>query len=272
VDRDLRFTIVTPVYNGMPWLPEAVSSVAEARSSVDVEHLTYDAGSTDGSREWLAANAHLGYDVRMEPDEGQTDALAKGFARATGSILGWLNADDVLEPGALSRVRDEFARRPDVVMVCGPCLFIDPSSRIVGAMAAPVDPSLAGMLKARVHPPQPSTFFRAEAYRAAGGLDRTYDLAMDVDLWLRIARQGSVHVVPDVILSRFRIHPAAKSERYAVGAAREDLRARRREGMRWRSRAGAELLYAIYVEPVSAWVRRAVRRPLKRLFGVHTAA
>lgn len=265
----MRFTIVTPVFNGMPWLPEAVNSVARQRPSVDIEHLVFDGGSTDGSREWLASHPELGCDLRFEHDHGQTDALIKGFDQAGSELLGWLNADDVLEPGALSRVHDVFAANPDVVMISGACLFIDGTGRILGAMATPPDPTFRGLLTARINAPQPSTFFRADAYRTCGGLDRGYDLAMDVDLWLRLAQQGRYVVLSGEILARYRVHPGAKSERMSISSAREDLRARRRQGMPWRSPAGVELIKAGYVDPIVRPIRRAVLRPIKRVVGIN---
>ena len=77
----MKVTVVTPVYNGMPWLPECVGSVAMQRGDADVEHLVYDGGSTDGSAEWLREHASIGYEAIFGPDGGQTDALAKGFDR-----------------------------------------------------------------------------------------------------------------------------------------------------------------------------------------------
>lgn len=261
----MRFTIVTPVLNGMPWLPEAIRSVARQRDGVDVEHLVLDGGSTDGSREWLAAHKDLGYDLRVEPDGGQTDALQRGFQRAKGELLGWLNADDVLEPGALAIVEAAFGASPEAAMVSGACLFIDAAGRILGAMSTPPDPTLAGLVRVRINPPQPSTFFSAIAYERAGGLDRSFDLAMDVDLWLRLAREGRYVVLPDQVLARYRVHPTAKSERAATASAREDLRARRLAGMHLRSPAGIALLRAGYVDPAVGPVGRGVRRILKRI-------
>ena len=113
----MKVTVVTPVFNGMPWLPESIRSVADQRRDVEVEHLVYDGGSTDGSAEWLRENTSLGYEAIIGPDEGQTDALAKGFSKATGEIFAWLNADDVLEPGALKRVVDVFTDNPQLAMV-----------------------------------------------------------------------------------------------------------------------------------------------------------
>jgi glycosyltransferase involved in cell wall biosynthesis len=265
VEGTVRFTIVTPVLNGMPWLPEAIISVARQRSVVDLQHIVLDAGSTDGSREWLQGHTEYGCELRFEPDDGQTDALIKGFSTAQGEILGWLNADDVLEPEVLGRVRDLFVANPDVVMISGACLFIDAAGRIVAAMSTPPEATFHALVTVRAQPPQPSTFFRADAYRNCGGLDRRFNLAMDMDLWLRLVRQGRYLVLPNEVLARYRVHAGAKSERMATLSAREDLRARRDQGMPWRSPAGVDLIRAAYVRPVVRPVRRSIMRLVRRL-------
>ena len=261
----MRFSIVTPVLNGMPWLPDAIASVTRQRDQVELEHIVLDGGSDDGSREWLAAHQDLGYRLRLEPDDGQTDALRRGFDEATGDYFGWLNADDVLEPGALAVAAAALDADPGVVMVSGACLFIDRAGRITGAMATPPDPTLRGLLRVRINPPQPSTLFRASAYRAIGGLDLSFDLAMDLDLWLRLAAVGSYAVLSDQVLARYRVHPASRSERAATMSAREDLRARRRAGMHLRSPAGVALVRAGYVDPVVRPVAGLVRGLARRV-------
>lgn len=265
----MKFTIVSPVLNGMPWLPEAIGSVARQReaAALELEHLVFDGGSTDGSREWLESNEGLGYKLFLEPDDGQTAALRKGFERASGELLGWLNADDVLEPGALEAAHDVLVSGPDVVMVSGACLFIDVAGSITGVMPTPPVPTFDALVRTRFNPAQPSTFFRASAYRAAGGLDPGFNLAMDTDLWLKLAKHGRYVVLPDRVLARYRIHAGAKSERMAVASAREDLRARRRQGMPWRSQAGWELLRKGYLGPVFGRVPRAIVRPIRRAVG-----
>ncbi|HEX7612506.1 MAG TPA: glycosyltransferase, partial [Candidatus Limnocylindrales bacterium] len=154
----MKVTIVTPVYNGMPWLPECIASVAEQRRDVEVEHFVYDGGSTDGSAEWLREHTSLGYEAIIGPDGGQTDALAKGFGRATGEIFGWLNADDVLEPGALKRVVDVFTSDPSLAIVVGACLVIDSRGVVTGAIGSIPVPTLKGLLYLPWNPPQPATF------------------------------------------------------------------------------------------------------------------
>ncbi|MGA3029968.1 MAG: glycosyltransferase family 2 protein [Candidatus Limnocylindrales bacterium] len=259
----MRISIVTPVLNGMPWLPETVASVARQRKDVDVEHLIRDGGSTDGSREWLAAHAELGYKCALERDSGQTDALAAGFDQATGDVLGWLNADDILEPGALKKVVEAFEAHPEAVIVSGSCLHIGPGGEILGAIPTPPRPEFDRLLRYPTNLAQPATFFRAEAYRRVGGLDRRYNLAMDVDLWFRLARIGDVVLLRDVVLARFRLHPNAKSVVAAAAASREDLSIRRTHGMPLTSPAGRALVRHGFLDPVLAWPKRTAKRVLR---------
>ncbi len=257
----MRFTIVSPVLNGMPWLPEAMLSVARQRDSgLELEHLILDGGSTDGSREWLEAHPEIGGQLIFEKDDGQTAAIRAGFEKAGGELLGWLNSDDVLEPGALAEVHEIFATQPDAVMVTGACLFVDADGKVFGAMATPPVPTFAGLVRTRLNPAQPATFFRADAYRKVGGLDTNLNLAMDLDLWLKLAKIGRYVVLPDRVLARYRVHSRAKSERLAVASAREDLKVRRRNGMRWRSQAGKELLQKAYLDPTFGRIPRAIGR------------
>jgi glycosyltransferase involved in cell wall biosynthesis len=259
----MRISIVTPVLNGMPWLPETVESVARQLDDVDVEHLIRDGGSADGSREWLVAHAGMGYQVAMEKDGGQTDALAIGFDHATGDVFGWLNSDDILEPGALRQVADAFDTHPDAVLVSGSCLHIGPDGAILGAIPTPPRPEFDQLLRHPTNLAQPATFFRAEAYRQVGGLNRRYNLAMDVDLWLRLASIGQVVLLRDVVLARFRLHPGAKSVVAARAASREDLSIRRKYGMPLGSPAGRALVRHGILSPVLGWPKRTAKRVLR---------
>jgi glycosyltransferase involved in cell wall biosynthesis len=261
----VRVTVVTPVYNGMPWLPECVRSVAEQRRDVDVEHLVYDGGSTDGSAEWLRENESLGYTATIGRDDSQTDALMRGFASATGDVFTWLNADDVLEPGALKRVVEIFTADPRLAMVTAVCLVIDSSGAIMRATAPPSEANLKGLLTNSANPSQPATFFSAAAYRQGGGLDRRYDLAMDIDLWLKLAEVGPIRTMPTEILARYREHPASKSMGSPAASARQNFRIRRLHGMPLRSRAAVDLIRVGFIAPVVSPPGRAFRRFVGRL-------
>lgn len=252
----MRFTIVTPVRNGMPWLPECVASVA-GQTGVEVEHIILDPGSTDGTREWLEANAD-GARTRLifEPDEGQTSALRRGFAEATGDVFGWLNADDALEPGALAVAGAALAGDPGALAVTGRCVLVDADGRATGEIPLVADTSPRGLLRSPTNLAQPATFFRRRAYQAVGGLNPSLDLAMDVDLWLRIAARGRI-LREDRVLARFRIHPDAKSVARLPAAIRQDLAIRLRHGMPPWSRAARHLLrYGVLGPARDAVLRR----------------
>jgi hypothetical protein len=144
-------------------------------------------------------------------------------------------------------------------MVTGSCLLIDSAGAIKGAIPTPPVASLEGLLRCPTNPAQPATFFSADAYRRSGGLDRQYDLAMDVDLWLKLARTGPIKILPTEVLARFRIHADAKSVARYGAAVRQDLRVRRRHGMPLLSSTGRGLFDIGYVKPLIA--------PWKRAFG-----
>ena len=261
----MKVTVVTPVFNGMPWLPESICSVAEQRRDVEVEHLVYDGGSTDGSAEWLREHTSLGYEAIIGPDGGQTDALAKGFSRATGEIFAWLNADDVLEAGALKRVVDVFTADPGLAMVTAVCLVIDACGVVIGAIPPPRVATFDGLLRLPAVPPQPATFFSAETYRRTEGLDRRYDFAMDLDLWLKLARVGPIQTLPTEVLARYRTHPNAKSVSRSGASSRQSLGIRRRHGMPLRSRAAFAMIRSGFVRPMVSPCTHAFRRFVYRV-------
>jgi glycosyltransferase involved in cell wall biosynthesis len=263
----MRFTIVTPVLNGLRWLPECVASVDAQRADdgVDVEHIVLDPGSTDGTREWLAINANRATLV-FERDGGQTDALARGFARARGDVLGWLNADDAFEPHALARVASALEKNAGASGAVGSMIFVDTDGSIAGINTPPLDCSFRGILH---HPralPQPAVLFTREAYERSGGFDVSLDLAMDVDLWLKLTAIAPMISLREV-LARFRLHENAKSVKRGAAAAREDFAIRRRSGLSLATPAAASLVRYGWVQPALRPAWRRLVKPAVRFLG-----
>jgi len=124
----MKFSIITPSYNNSAWLKLCIASVAD-QSGVEVEHLIQDACSTDGTANWLTADARVR--AVFEKDAGMYDAVNRGYRRATGDILAYLNCDEQYLPGALAQVRDFFARNPRVEVVLAGSLIIDEGGRYV---------------------------------------------------------------------------------------------------------------------------------------------
>jgi len=96
-----------------------------------VEHIVQDGASTDDSAEWLAAQPDL--DARSEPDTGMYDAINRGWQRAGGDILGWLNVDEQYLPGTLARIAGVFAERPDVDVIFGDVIMVAPDGSPLAA-------------------------------------------------------------------------------------------------------------------------------------------
>jgi hypothetical protein len=179
-----RVSLVTPSYNAEPYLRAAIDSVL-GQDYPNIEFLVMDGGSTDGTVELLRE-----YEDRLswvsEKDAGQADAIARGFEKTTGSILGWLNADDVLKPGAIRTVVDTFLAHPEVALVYGNADFIDAKGQIIGPCTVVEPHSLNRLLHYGDYIIQPAAFFSRESYQSVGGLDKSLNWAMDWDLWIRL--------------------------------------------------------------------------------------
>jgi glycosyltransferase involved in cell wall biosynthesis len=180
-----------------------------------IEYLVVDGGSSDGSRGILERYAdRLAWWV-SEPDAGQTAALNKGFGRAKGEILAWLNSDDVYAPGAVRDAVEYLTTRPEIGMVYGAADYIDASGRRLGRFPA-ASTDYTRLRRGYVHIPQQAAFFRARLWKMVGPLDSSFHFAMDYDLWLRIAA-----ISPIAFHNRrwagFRLHPGGKT------TARDDL-------------------------------------------------
>lgn len=223
-------SVVTPSLDQAQFLEETIRSVRE-QDYPALEHVVVDGGSTDRTLEILARHPHVRW--VSEPDRGQADALAKGFRLASGSIFGWLNADDVYRPGAVSAAVDTLLRTGAALAYGGYDVL-----REDGAVAFTIDPApwdYATLLDAKNFVPQPSAFFTRAAYEAVGGVDPQYHYAMDYDLWVRIGARFPAAVV-DGILSGFRFQPSSKSTTSEERFYPEARRISRRNGGRFLSR------------------------------------
>ena len=213
-------TIVTPSFNQAVYLEWTLRSVL-GQDYPYIEYIVVDGGSTDGSVDLIRRYAHrLAWWV-SEPDEGQADALRKGFARARGTIWGWVNSDDMLAPGAVRQVVETFEKHPEAGMVVGEALFIDAVGRPFNHYTPQVH-TLADLMAFGILP-QPAVFFRRDVYEAVGGIDVSYHYLLDHHLWIRMALERPWVTVP-CIWAFARFHAEAKNFAQGVGFAREARR------------------------------------------------
>ena len=202
----LRVSIVTPSYQMAQFLPATIESVL-SQDYPHVDYLVMDGGSTDGTRELLE-----GYGDRLryvsEPDDGQSDAINKGFHRTEGGLFAFLNADDTYLPGAVSSVVEAFTSDPGVDVVYGNADYTDVSGEVVGPY--PVEPFDRERLARSCFIAQPATFVSREAWAACDGLDSSLHYALDYDLWIRMSERFRF-VQLDKTLATCRMHPDNKT-------------------------------------------------------------
>jgi glycosyltransferase involved in cell wall biosynthesis len=201
-------SIVTPSYNQVGYLEQTLQSVLN-QDYPHIEYIVIDGGSTDGSIEIIDRYANqLAYWV-SEPDEGQTDAINKGFKYAHGDILAWLNSDDLYRPGAVAEAVEFFRDHPEAGMVYGDADYINDSGEVIGQFPA-AQTDYKRLRRGYVHIPQQASFFRARLWQMVGPLDPSFYFALDYDLWVRIAALAPIRYTPRT-WAAFRLHRDAKS-------------------------------------------------------------
>ena len=183
------FSCVIPVKGDRPFFGEAVDSLKAQGLGDDLEIIVQDAD--------------------VEPDAGQSDALNKGFAKAKGEWLFWLNADDVLLPGALKKVLDRINR---IDWVAGNQLLIDDAGKV---LKCSVGNGWHDWLyrHAVPHVYGPSSFFRRELLERVGGLDVSLKYCMDWDLWIKFMKSGARYERIDEYLWAQRQWLGSKTQR-----------------------------------------------------------
>jgi glycosyltransferase involved in cell wall biosynthesis len=221
-----KITVVTPSYNQAEYLEETIRTTL-LQGYADLEYIIIDGGSTDGSVDIIRKyERYLAYWI-SERDKGPSDAIHKGLRKASGSILGWLNSDDLYRPAALQKVASAFRKAQGIDVVYGNTYWIGGDGRVLAEKRQTPFSKLA-YLYAGADLQQPSVFWTRELYNKAGGLDASFRAAFDTDLFLRFfALEARFQHIPE-FLAAFRIHSAQISDVMLQTCRREvaTLRAR----------------------------------------------
>jgi glycosyltransferase involved in cell wall biosynthesis len=206
-----KISIVTPSFNQGRYLEENILSVIH-QDYPNVEHIIIDGSSTDETKDVIAKyRSHLAY-VVSELDNGQSDAVNKGFTKTTGDIIGWLNSDDYYAPGAFHMLAKAF-ENPQVNAVAGYSILFDEDGKQL--KASPTVNKNHGLDYHLRFPNinQPATFFRKDVMGTLMPLNIDLHYLMDRELWLKYLLQYSINnaKVLDEVLVYFRMHKDSKS-------------------------------------------------------------
>jgi glycosyltransferase involved in cell wall biosynthesis len=221
-------SIVTPSFNQGAFIERTVRSVL-GQGYPRLQYVVIDGGSTDSTLEILQPYLRYFHYFHSGPDQGQADAIARGFEQTSGDLMAYLNSDDLLAPGALHFVAAYFDRHPEVDFTYSHRCIIDASDRVIGHWYLP--PHLNYLMRRWDLIPQETCFWRRRLFEAAGNIDTSYRFAMDYDLFVRMMARGKFRRV-NRILAAFRRHASSKTtQQYATVGANEVRAIRKKHGI-----------------------------------------
>lgn len=203
-------SLVTPSYNQAEFIEETLRSVL-LQGYPTLEYFVIDGGSTDESVPIIQKYAAWLAGWVSERDQGQADAINKGFRRSTGECLNWLNSDDVLMPGALGRMVQALATQPEPTLVYGHCDYVRPDGELFQTVHA-WDFNPYRLLTGIPLVIQPASLFSRRAWDLTGPLDESLHYLMDHNLYVQMALAGRTFVKLDDRLARFRLHRTSKTQ------------------------------------------------------------
>lgn len=204
-------TVVTPSFRQAQFLEETIRSVL-LQGYPNLEYIVIDGGSTDGSVEIIQKYSAWISEWVSEKDRGQSHAINKGFARATGDIIAWVNSDDTYEPNALAAAAHAFHENPECAVVYADGIWTNEQGLHEQILkTGPLDAHKL-LTDDTFVIPQPTVFMRRPALEAVGGLDESLHMAMDLDLWVKLALRYQLHYIEGQPLATLRLHASQKTQ------------------------------------------------------------
>ena len=211
-------SIVTPSLNQGQFIRATIDSIL-CQGYENIEYWVIDGGSTDDTLDILRSYGDQ-INWLSEPDKGQSHAVNKGWLRARGAVLGWVNADDLLTPAAVEIAVQNFVEHPHVGAVFGDAMYIDEHGSPIKSYPARAFDFEKLVVETEDYIPQTSVFIRKGVLDKVGFLDETLHYVMDYDFWLRLGCHTTMQYVP-VEMAWLRLHTGAKTVHGMQNFARE---------------------------------------------------
>jgi glycosyltransferase involved in cell wall biosynthesis len=224
-------SIVMPSFQQAPFLRRSIESVLD-QSYPCLEYFVQDGASTDGSLSILREFSERLSGWSSAPDRGQAHAINLAFRRTSGEIMGWLNSDDMLMPGALHFVARYFHRHPHVAVLYGNRILINEEGLEIGRWILPKHDE--EILRWIDYVPQETVFWRRSLWEAVGELDESLQFALDWNLLLRFQEAGAQFAHVPQFLGAFRVHPRQKTSARFKSNGAEEIAALRHKQLGYR--------------------------------------
>lgn len=188
----MKFSVITPTYNHKKFIATTIKSVLANKSdNYELEYIVVDGNSNDGTQD--VVNEYIDHiDLFIsEPDDGQTDAINKGFTHATGDIYAYINSDDYYYPGAFEKVAKIFSENPDIDVVYGNCTFVDEEGQFHRYFTEVEPFDQFRLTSCSDFIMQPATFWRAKIFNECNAFNKDLHFGFDWDMWSRMAKKGA---------------------------------------------------------------------------------
>lgn len=211
MNQNILVSIITPSYNQGQYIEETILSVINQTYKF-IEYIIIDGGSTDNTMHIVDKYKDSINVIVSEKDKGQTDAINKGFKMAKGSIIGWINSDDILYPQCVERIVNTYAKHPDCAIIYFNNLdIINANGTLLRTVSRNIN-NKRYLLQNNYSINQPGSFYASDKVRQIGYLKESKFYSMDLDLWLRLLNTGDIHGIEDKPGAGFRIWESTKTQ------------------------------------------------------------
>lgn len=226
-----RITVITPSFNQAEFLERTILSVI-GQNYPNLEYFVIDGGSTDGSLEIIKKYEHAMTWWLSELDAGQTDAINKGIARATGEWIGWQNSDDVYIGNVFEQMAELIRERPEIDLIIGDLQLIDADDN-PGRVIKYVRPSYKALLAEGMLAANQAAFWKRSLHDQIGVLNTEMQCSFDYDWFVRLTErtQNTLHVPR--VWGALRLHADTKTSNRALQFAEENRDVLRGRRLRW---------------------------------------
>jgi glycosyltransferase involved in cell wall biosynthesis len=218
--RNPLITIVTPSFNQGQFIEDTILSVLN-QTYKNIQYIVVDGGSTDCSLEVINRYSHRIDLIISEKDNGQTDAINKGFKLSKGELVGWINSDDLLYPDCVEKIVELYQKNNDGVIFYGS--YNDKIDKNGNKLITyqKVIPNRNYLLNSNYDVIQPASFYRADIVKKINYLNDSINYCMDLDLWLRLLKYGLIYAFNEKPLSAFRVWEETKTKKGRSNFLRE---------------------------------------------------
>lgn len=206
----MKVSIITPSYNQGQFIERTIQSVLN-QSYKQIEYILIDGGSNDNTMEIVERYRNKIEIIVHEKDKGQSDAINKGFKMATGSIVGWLNSDDILYPNCIEKIVYLANLHPDGCIYYPAIIdIIDNEDKIIGQIKKFIKEKVT-LIQKDYCLIQQGSFYSSKLLKKVNFLDESKHYCMDLDLWLKLLDQGKIYYYDKAALAAFRIWEESKT-------------------------------------------------------------